>query len=68
MWPIDKTVAFCHSTAMSKLRKSVRTYRLLLERVDLSQPRSRPYREALDYLRNLYQEFGRAAVRAEMIR
>jgi hypothetical protein len=48
---------------MSKLSKSVRTYRALLLRIDLRKPMSAEYRECLGYLRSLYGEFGRTAVR-----
>ena len=45
-----------------RLRKSCRVYRSMLARMPMDQ-RSPEYRAALDYIRKLYAEHGRANVR-----
>lgn len=50
------------------LRKSVRSYLADLKALDLCAARSDLYQRILNYLRSLYGEYGRAAVRAEVER
>lgn len=49
-----------------RLRRSARILRKLEGQADCRQPRSPSYREALDYRRSLYAEFGASDVRAEL--
>lgn len=50
---------------MDKLRKSVRIYRHMLANMPMNQ-RHPSYQRALAYLRSLYAQFSRKAVREEI--
>ena len=53
---------------MSKLRKSVRVYLRMIAALQSPQVRTPGGREATEYLRALYGEFGRSATRDEIER
>ncbi len=52
----------------NRLSIAVRHYRILLSRIDLGQSHSIDYKQTAEYLRGLYREYGREAVRKELER